>query len=290
MIRSGRTAMKRTQLHVSRIVPGRPGFTSLEFMVAMVVLGVALAGVFPLMVVSSRGIESLELRYTAEGNKNGNWFSPIFRRDLTTTGIIPRDDYGVWYVVPSADSWAGKLGAAATFSRTRPPLASSTRIIDDGDPGYASSGSWASLADAGAFRGGYHRHDLQSPATDTAVWTFSNVASGHYYVLATWRAASDQATDASYAVYNGDADPSPVTVSVDQTVAPASNVYGGWKLLTTRNFTSADKRVKVALRSNTDKAVAADGVRIVPISTILSVNKSFNTEEVTLHAKIGPSP
>ena len=53
------------------------------------------------------------------------------------------------------------------------------------------------------------------------------------------------------------------------------------------DFTSTDKTVKVVLYSDTVAAVVADGVRIVPISTILSVNKSFNTEAVTVRVKVG---
>jgi hypothetical protein len=240
------------------------------------------------MVVCSRGIESLELRYTAEGNINGNWFSPIFRSDVTGSGVIPRQDYGTWYVIPSADPWASKCGAVATFSRTAPADAPSPRIIDNSSgTGYVSNGSWATVADANAFRGDYQRHDPQSPATDNAVWTFTNVPAGRYFVLATWRAASDQATNARYVVYDGDADAAPVTVPVDLTATPTSSVYAGWKLLTTRNFTSSDKKIKVVLYSDTAAAVAADGVRIVPISTILSIDKSFNTEAVTVRVKVG---
>jgi len=284
--------MKQTQRHASSIVPVRDGFTSLEFMVALVVLGVALTGVFPLMVVCSRGIESLELRYTAEGNKNGNWYSPVFRRDVTGAGIIPRQDYGTWYVIPSADPWASKLGAVATFSRTAPAVSSlSARVVDDSDPtGYASTGSWTAGTNSQAFRNTYQRHEaLALPDVDTAVWTFSNVASGYYYVLVKWPVVSGLATDAAYVIYNGDADASPFHAPlVNQTVAPNSTVYSGWYLLAKWDFTSADKKVKVVLNSNAGGAVVADGVRIVPVSEILSIDKSFNKEEVTVRVRIGP--
>jgi len=257
------------------------------------VLGIALTGLFPLMVVCSRGVESLELRYTEQGNRNSNWFSPVFRPDVTSTEPIPRENYGTWYAIPSADPWARKLGAVATFSRTKPTTSSSSTMVDDLDTtGYVpnSTASWVDTTNANAFRGHCQRHDLQSPATDTAVWTFSNVASGRYYVMATWQTATDLATDARYDVYDGGADPSPVTVLVDQTAVPNSSVYAGWKILTTRNFQSTDKLIRVKLSSNTNKAVVADGVRIVPTSTILSVDKSFNSEEVTIRVQMGASP
>ena len=64
--------------------------------------------------------------------------------------------------------------------------------------------------------------------------------------MATWHAADGLATDARYDVYDGDSDPSPVTVLVDQTVPPDSSVYAGWKVLATRDFQSTDKLVKVS--------------------------------------------
>jgi hypothetical protein len=281
--------MKHTPFHAATVAPKREGFTSLEFMVAIVVLGVALAGLFPLMAVSSRGIESLELRYTAEGNKTGNWYSPVFRKDVTSTEAIPRQNYGTWYVVPSSDPWANKLGAAATFSRTQPAALASPKIIDNGDPtGYAVSGSWTAGTATDAFHQNYQQHAaLALPDVDTALWAFSNVSTGYYYVLAKWPAIAGQATDAAYTVYDGDDDPSPVTVTVNQTVASNSSVYSGWTVLTRRYFRGDSRPIKVVLRSNADKPVAADGVRIVPVSTILSIDKAFNTEEVTVRVKIG---
>ena len=146
---SSRFAMKRIRRKTSRITPARPGFTFLEFMVAMVVLGIALTGLFPLMVVCSRGVESLELRYTAEGNKNNNWFSPVYRTDSHSAGPIPREDYGTWYVIPSADPWASKLGAVATFSRTMPSASPSSFIVDDtSTSGYSTTGTWTTVTDA----------------------------------------------------------------------------------------------------------------------------------------------
>jgi prepilin-type N-terminal cleavage/methylation domain-containing protein len=279
--------MKRIRCKTSQITPIQPGFTFLEFLVAMVVLGIALTGLFPLMVVCSRGVESLELRYSEQGNKNNNWFSPVFRTD--TTGIIPRQDYGAWYAVPPDDPWARKLGAVTTFSRTQPAASSSSIIVDDGDDGYSTTGTWTSGANPSAFLGDQQHHAAGGSFSEKATWTFSNVPSGQYYVLTTWQAASNLATNARYKIYDGNADASPVSVSVNQTVAPASTIYAGWKVLTTRYFQSSEKLIKVTLSRNSSKAVIADGVRIVPTSTILSIDKSFNSEAVTIHVKLGAS-
>jgi prepilin-type N-terminal cleavage/methylation domain-containing protein len=268
--------------------PARRGFSFLEFLVAMVVLGIALTGLFPLMVICSRGVESLELRYTTQGNKTGDWFSPVFRPD--TDSITPRADrenYGTWYLIAPADPWARKLGGVATFSRTAPTASSASIIVDDGGSGYAATGAWSTQSDTGSFLSDKQRHELQATPTDTALWTFTNVANGRYYVLATWHAAADLASDARFDVYDGDVATTPTTVSVNQTAAPNS-FYAGWQILTTRNFTNANKTINVKLTSNTGAAVVADAVRIVPVATILSIDKSFNDQEVTIRVKIGP--
>jgi prepilin-type N-terminal cleavage/methylation domain-containing protein len=71
----------------------RRGFSLLEFQVALVVFGIALAGLFPLVVMHSRGLESLEKKSAAAGQ---------------------------WYLAPSPDAWARKLGAAAALVREDP--------------------------------------------------------------------------------------------------------------------------------------------------------------------------
>ena len=162
-------------------------------------------------------------------------------------------------------------------------------IVDDGDSGYSTTGTWTSQANQNAFLGDQQCHAAGGSSSEKATWTFSNVPCGRYYVLVTWQAASTLATNASYTIYDGNADASPVTVSVDQTFPPSSSIYAGWKVLTTRNFQNTDKLIKVTLSCNASNAVIADGVRIVPTSTILSVNKSFNSEEVTIHVQLGAS-
>ena len=210
-------------------------------MVAMVVLGVALAGVFPLMVVCSRGIESMELRYTAQGNKNGNWFSPVFRPN--SQAPVSREAMARGTSLPPRIPGRANSGPWPRFPDDGAAHRSSARIIDDSsNTGYPRYGTWTDTANPNAFLGNCQRHDAQSPATDTAVWTFSNVTSGRYFVLATWPAASDQATNARYVVYDGDADASPVTVAVDQTAAPNSSIYAGWTLLTTRTLQAPTRR------------------------------------------------
>src|ERR1700736_3493450 len=66
----------------------REGFSMVELLVAFVVFGIALAGLCPLVVMQSRQFKRLD-----------NRFSPN----------------STYYLVPSQDQWARKLGAAATL-------------------------------------------------------------------------------------------------------------------------------------------------------------------------------
>ncbi len=83
----------------------RRGFSLLEFDVAMVLLGLTLAGLFPLAAMHSRVLRSLEERFAVTGR---------------------------WYFAPSTDVWARKLGAAATLVREDPgPLPEGPTDVDN---------------------------------------------------------------------------------------------------------------------------------------------------------------
>jgi hypothetical protein len=70
-----------------RLGRARPGFSMLELQVAFVLLGIALAGLGPLVVMQSRQLKRFESR------------------------LSPRSAY---YIQPPSDMWMRKLGAAAT--------------------------------------------------------------------------------------------------------------------------------------------------------------------------------
>ncbi len=88
------------------------GFSYLEMVVALALFGIALTGTTRLVVMQSRQISKLERRLNYQ----------------TTS-----------YLVPSADAWARKLGAAAAIesvdpgSSPPPPVT----LIDNGDPQYS---------------------------------------------------------------------------------------------------------------------------------------------------------
>ena len=72
----------------------RPGFSLLEFEVALVLLGIALTGLFPLVAIYSKGVTALEA--PAAG---------------------PRQ---LRYVVPSSDPWRANWGPPPQVTATPP--------------------------------------------------------------------------------------------------------------------------------------------------------------------------
>jgi prepilin-type N-terminal cleavage/methylation domain-containing protein len=281
----------------------RQAFTMLEFIVAMVVLGIALTGLFPLQVMQSRVIESLEMRYTESGNQANidaarNWNSPVMRGELASSDTIPREDYGNWYLIPADDSLARKLTCSASLSRQPPPtLTTTTSLVDDDDTSsmnYTEYGvGWAAGTATTVYDNDSRKHALQDPATGYyAEWIFTNVPAGRYYVMATWTESADLATNAQYVLYDGETicTPYPLPVNQQNTPGDATTTYEDrpWYKLKSQYFGSGT--IKVRLNCNATGAVLADAVRIAPVTQILSLDKSFNTEEVTIKVKIPLTP
>ena len=95
------------------------GFSMLEMIVAMVVLGIALAGLLPLAIQHSRQVKTLE----GCNPQTGRWrcAEGIWTYGSDSLGQYPDQ----WYITPSSDAWAKKLCAAALLSSG---TASSTSI------------------------------------------------------------------------------------------------------------------------------------------------------------------
>ncbi len=99
-------------------------------------------------------------------------------------------------------------------------------IIDDGDPGYSQTGTWA--ASTPGFNGDYR----QNTGSATASWTFSGLIPGAYYTLAaTWPVKATFDTSTVYTVRDGDR--TPISVTVNPRTAPADFNDAGtaWKTL-----------------------------------------------------------
>jgi prepilin-type N-terminal cleavage/methylation domain-containing protein len=257
------------------------GFSLLELEVALLLLGITLTGVFPLLVVQSRGISAVEKHFR------------------------PEVDY---YLVPSTNLWARKLGAAAALvdRDPGPPPTPVILDIDNGDIGYSETGSgWSTENASGAYNGDYRIHDSSLPASEdskgkgkgkgkglnkqgaaappgTAVWQFSNLTPGWYNVTATWPDAAANAPDAPYTIFDGS--DSLGTYLVAQNVPPTGQFFGGrpWQSVAIAFFRNGAARVD--LGSDAGGAVAADGVRLVPLINdvrIISLNENLTGDEAT---------
>lgn len=239
------------------------GFSFLELQVALVVLGIALAGLGPLVVMHLKQMERVEQR-TSDGT--------------------------VYYLVPSTDGWARKLGAAASIQTADPgpPPSPPMTLIDDADAAYGESGpdSWHSHT-RDAFNDLLRCHSTGS-GTNIARWQFTGLSPGWYEVLATWCGGSDQAPDAPYTVWDGTEFED--TIRVDQSQEPTGPVFNGrpWTSLGVFALQATSLAVELSDDANDDRVVA-DAVRIVPIRNlieVLSIDKSLTDDSMTVRVSV----
>jgi hypothetical protein len=234
----------------------------LELQVAFVLFALALAALCPLVVMQSRQVRQLEKRL---------------------------DPQMTYYLAPASDAWARKLGAAALVQARdpgpQPPAPVTT--IDDGQAGYAETGTgWVQYNRPSAFQGTARRH-APGGGADTAAWTFSGLAPGWYTVQVTWPTGRRQASNAPYTVYDGGTSRGAVTV--DQTTAPSQTVFQGqaWDNLGT--FSVASGTLSVVLSDYADGRVVADAVHLVPVQNVvqvLSLTRSLSDPTVTAQVSV----
>jgi prepilin-type N-terminal cleavage/methylation domain-containing protein len=186
--------------------PDRPaarrGFSLLEFVVALVVLGIALAGLFPLAIVCSRTVENLE----ACNPETGRW---QLSSGSQWDSHDPRNQHpDTWYLVPSTDEWARKLGVGAALVDTAPgPFSPPSLLIDDDndvtDSTYDNDPQWSDGTNDG-YLGDSHRLVLSpGTATSKATWTFRDIPAGYYQVQVTWPTVEDD-NNVRYDIFDGD--------------------------------------------------------------------------------------
>jgi type II secretory pathway pseudopilin PulG len=243
----------------------RIGFSLLEFQVAFVIFGVALAGLGPLVVMQSRQLRKLESRL---------------------------DDQTTHYLVASKSAWARKLGASASIQTTDPgpPPPPPVTLVDNGNPGYRETDvgviDWQSELRSHAFHGTV-RWNNGGGVGDKAQWQFTGLAPGWYQVLVTFPNGGDQASDAPYTVYDGSL--AKGTVRIDQRVAPSGPIFEGSRWASLGLFSIVGDTLRVELSDDADGNIVADAVRIVPVRNvvqIVSLEKSLVGEEMTAHLSV----
>jgi PhoPQ-activated pathogenicity-related protein/predicted secreted protein len=145
--------------------------------------------------------------------------------------------------------------------------ATGIQIIDNGDTGYSTAGSWASIS--GNQKG--HQNDFQYANSGTglnvATWSF-DVIPGQYRVAATWKDHTNRSQAAPYTIFNDSA--AILTVTADQSI-PASGIdddNSSFKPLGIFNISST--RLVVTLTDNATGLVIADAIRIERVGNIPS--------------------
>jgi subtilisin family serine protease len=96
-------------------------------------------------------------------------------------------------------------------------------IVDDGNAGFTSVGEWTRWTNQGYL--GDVDESLPGTGADVATWTFAGLTPGEYRVAATWTPYINRASDAPFAIFDGQTQLA--TVAVDQRVAPAGFVHEG---------------------------------------------------------------
>jgi subtilisin family serine protease len=134
-------------------------------------------------------------------------------------------------------------------------------IIDDGDTGYSTSGSWTTYTGVGT-EGDFAYKAVGSGAA-TASWTQGGLAPGEYRVSVTWEAYTNRAVDAPYTVLDGAFELG--TVIVDQRQAPVGFVADGvsWQDLGFYQLNGDTLVVRLSDAANPSGSyVIADAVRV----------------------------
>lgn len=135
-------------------------------------------------------------------------------------------------------------------------------IVDDGDPGFATTaGAWSVFPGQG-FGNDIH-YAIGGSGANTATWTFSGLTPNMYYqVAATWFPNGNRATNSPFTVTGGSA---PATARLNQQLAPndLSDQGASFEQIAVYKVTGTTLTVTLS-DLGTNGYVIADAVRIAP--------------------------
>jgi len=183
------------------------GLTLLEFIVAMVILGIALAGMYPLVAIMSRSMRPLRDK---SDPKTLKYVSPARDWDYDAANAAGEKRH-TWYLLPFNEPWARKLGAGARVSRDETAFTAYTAASiepaslgpvtpEHGAPAYVETGAdWQAPSNVS------HYHAvLASDSTEVCnvVWTLTVETTGWYWIQAGWPSDTglNLATNVGYTV------------------------------------------------------------------------------------------
>lgn len=138
-------------------------------------------------------------------------------------------------------------------------LESVVRTVDNGDSGYTETGTGWKNNTSGGFAGD-SRYHAKGNGSNKAIWSLTGLPQGSYEVIATWKASTQNATNATYRV-NGTSAP-----AVNQRLAPSDytmDLFGSnWESLGTYSTTGAGA-ITVELSDAANGRVVADAIRVI---------------------------
>jgi hypothetical protein len=146
---------------------------------------------------------------------------------------------------------------------TAPPPAAA-QIIDNGDPGFSTSGNWY------AYPGQGYQNDVHYAwpgSGGTAQWT-AQLPAGQYQVALTWSPQENRATNASFTVRDGGT--SLGTTPINQQLAPAGFADQGFTWQTLGNFNVTSGGLTVLTTDVANGAVIADAIRLQRIGDVVT--------------------
>jgi hypothetical protein len=267
--------------------PRSAGVACLEIQISLVVLGIALAGICPLVVMQQKLLRRIESTQIGTGNPQIVRGQRIIDGEPYATegnlGSAP-----ITVLQPSADLWSRRLATAASFQnnvKAQPSLPLLTEATLD-DDGAIFSGPWAVQNVADANGGSYH---LLMPGNPTATvsWSFGSIVPGTYRILISWPTAMPIPEDAELTFT--DAAMMVVTVPV---VALPQVAGGPWRDLGNQWLGSA---LTIRLAGSNIGQVVADTVRIgsrnsVTISSLAATDPSPTNLGLARRAQVTPKP
>jgi hypothetical protein len=149
----------------------------------------------------------------------------------------------------------------------RAVLSSTPIVIDNSDPGFSKTGTWASAS--GGYAGNVDVSSAPNNGSEVGSWTFI-VAPGTYRVANTWHTSNwALGSNVPFKVFDGTS--LIATVPVNQQIAPNDFVFNSvwWENLGIFNVNSI---LRVEISDNANGLVVADAMRIERVDAVTSTS------------------
>jgi hypothetical protein len=272
----------------------------IEFIVAMMLFGIAIGGLFPLIIMYSRVVESLEQRpkelalhrsdsqdsFAYRDSNPNEWHQMAIVGEPNLNEWVHR-----WYLVPfsddasaGSDAWTRKCGAGASIQYTDPgvvhvPLSEPTNAevvaydaVGGATTNYAEFpiANWIEEPVANATNA-LNANQRRSPlnAAGTATWTFTVAQAGWYQISATGLiTGAPTPVGCSYTLTYG--------VTSVPIAIPPTLTFGAshdWSVLATKYLPAG--ALTIQLMADASNVAIADGMSIVRCSSQV---KSWNSD------------